>query len=234
MELPSGLPNYTGPYISDGKLQQSVLFGKAEPKDALDALSRLHDTAYAYYSDAAHRAAADEIYYESAKELDGKVPAVAAVLVKYGNYVGRQAVKTAEAFASGNPFALPMLVYNNSKELVQRIDGTYLKKEKADVLSLFTQDPNLNGQGKSLAGGLYDPKPTAVASGNQLPLIRTVANSAQQYQFDTPFATPDSVGLHLPFSKEPLNDVLPGVSVPIEIPQSFGRGRRKRRRRWNY
>ncbi len=61
MELPDSFPNYTGPYISNGKLQESVPFGDKTPKDELDALSRLHDSAYAKWDDRLHRSVADNL-----------------------------------------------------------------------------------------------------------------------------------------------------------------------------
>jgi hypothetical protein len=159
-----GLPAYTGPYISDGKLQSSVLFGRTEPVDELDALSRLHDTAYAYYGDAKHREAADAIYYEGASKLNGTLPKVAAVLVKYGNYVERQFEKTAEA-ATGGVFGLAKLVVSNLLNTQSRLDGTYLKQERSDVLSLYSRDPVLNMGGSMLYSGIDQLPPTQLYTG---------------------------------------------------------------------
>ncbi len=87
------VPNYTGPYLSNGQVRESVAFGSKPPKNKLDALSRLHDTAYARYSDKFHRTVADLIYaYYCRKYLKGDALAkAAAALVTYGNFTQRAA-----------------------------------------------------------------------------------------------------------------------------------------------
>jgi len=69
-----GTSNYTGPYISNGHYQASVEFGSVKPSSKLDAVSRLHDSAYAKWSDRIHKAAADEIFSYQAKRM-GSIPA---------------------------------------------------------------------------------------------------------------------------------------------------------------
>jgi len=84
-----GVPNYTGPNISDGKFQTSVEFGSAVPKDDLDVLSRLHDSAYAKWNDFNHRTAADAWYSKEAKKLGQTQADLAANAVLYGNFTMR-------------------------------------------------------------------------------------------------------------------------------------------------
>jgi len=83
------IPNYTGPNISDGKIQKSVEFGSAVPKNDLDVLSRLHDSAYAKWDDYAHRTAADAWYSREAQKLGTTQAAIAADAVLYGNAIMR-------------------------------------------------------------------------------------------------------------------------------------------------
>jgi hypothetical protein len=142
------LGNYTGPYWSDGKLQTSVLFGESNAIDALDGLSRLHDSAYAFFPDAAHREAADMWYNEHAKQISGAFPQLAGNIVEYGNYAGRQAEKLAKdvtqyAFIPGfGPiFGAAKFVAENIMNSNKMINGTYLKKEREDLETLFAQDP---------------------------------------------------------------------------------------------
>ncbi len=135
--------NYVGPYWSDGKIQESVEWGESEPVNELDELARQHDSAYAKYKDRAHREAADQIFAERARALEGKFPGLAANVVQYGNYAGRQAGELADAFATAGPFGL---LYFGAKGIVQsqqRLDGNYLKKEREDVLAYYQTDPRL-------------------------------------------------------------------------------------------
>lgn len=142
--------NYTGPYWSDGKLQTSVEFGTAEPQSQLDALSRLHDTAYAHYSDREHREAADMWYNTEAKKLAGQFPELAGSVVLYGNYTSRQASQLASDIGKfsflpglGAIYGAAKFVGTNLVNSQKMINGTYLKKEKQDVLKLFETDPAL-------------------------------------------------------------------------------------------
>lgn len=169
MEEYSG--NYTGPYWSDGKFQESVAFGESDPKSELDALARLHDTAYATYKDRGHREAADEIFNREAKKLVGKFPHLAGDLVLYGNYAQRQATQLAKDVTT--PFLGPLLgaakfaatnVYNANKML----SGTYLKKEKADIEALYARDPRKSAEPPARPPGPSSrdvPKPRVSVSG---------------------------------------------------------------------
>jgi hypothetical protein len=120
--------NYTGPYWSDGKIQSSVEFGTTDPQSELDALSRLHDTAYAHYSDRGHREAADLIYAREAKRLGEKYPELIGNIVQYGNYTGRQAVQLAKDVGTVPGFPLIGLgkfAITNLFNANKMITGTY-------------------------------------------------------------------------------------------------------------
>lgn len=127
------LPNYTGPYISDGKFQTSVKFGNAVPKDRLDKLSRLHDTAFKEFSDYGHRTAANSIYHNDAKG-GNTMSQIAGAAVLYGNQV--------LSASKGLSFNLPALVYGGVRNALDLHD--YVKNEKKykrDIKNLYAQDP---------------------------------------------------------------------------------------------
>lgn len=86
--LPYFSENYTGPWLSDGKIQESVANGKSKPKSKLDALSRKHDTAYAVYKDRKHRYQADLDFQRGTEEIGGFVPRAAGYAVRYLNQFG--------------------------------------------------------------------------------------------------------------------------------------------------
>ncbi len=172
MEQFSG--NYTGPYWSDGKLQESVAFGESEPLSELDALSRLHDTAYATYQDRAHREAADMIYNEQATKLAGRFPSLAGNLVLYGNYTARQGEQLARDVLSVPGMPLIGLIKHGIKNLFnanKMVNGTYLKQERQDIERLYSLDPRkqqrdgsgakgsgtLIGSPRTRSGGLKTP-----------------------------------------------------------------------------
>ena len=125
--------NYIGPYWSDGKWQESVAWGSSDPKDELDYLARLHDTAYATYKDEKHREAADLIFNEKAQALAKKFPSLAGNLVQYGNYTERALKRTAGNVASGFKLGGPIgalggLVYTGVQNIVnsnKMLSGTY-------------------------------------------------------------------------------------------------------------
>lgn len=142
------LPNYTGPYISDGKFQTSVRFGNAVPKDRLDKLSRLHDTAFKEFSDYGHRTAANSLYHNDAKSGD-TMSQIAGAAVLYGN----QALSAVK----GLSFNLPALVYGGVRNALDLHD--YVKNEKKykrDIKNLYAQDP-MRGNVR------YDPYATGTA-----------------------------------------------------------------------
>lgn len=148
--------NYVGPYWSDGKFQESVEFGDAPALHELDALARLHDTAYARYKDDKHRAAADLIFAQEAEKLKRKYgnkwaedPKVAAAFVQYGNHIKRAATRVGSNVTTGFKFggllgALGGLVYSGAQNIHQAhqmTNGTYLKQELADIGELYASDP---------------------------------------------------------------------------------------------
>lgn len=141
--------NYTGPHWSDGKFQESVEWGDANPQSELDYLSRQHDSAYAKFKDDKHREAADKIYHDQAMKLKERFPHLAANLVLYGNHTERQGKKLfgnakTGAMLGGPLGALAGAIYTAGGNIVDnmsRINGTYLKKEMSDVIKYFDTDP---------------------------------------------------------------------------------------------
>lgn len=138
---------YTGPYWSDGKIQESVEWGDRTPQSELDWLSRQHDSAYAHFKDSRHREAADLLYMREAKKLVGQFPELAGNLVGYGNYTGRQLGKLLSDVGlstklTGNPL-LGVVKYGlgGIKDNFQRVNGTYLKNELRDVNQFYGTDP---------------------------------------------------------------------------------------------
>ncbi len=138
---------YTGPYWSNGEVQESVEWGDKDPVSQLDWLSRQHDSAYAHFKDSRHREAADLLYMEEAKKLVGRFPELAGNIVGYGNYAGRQITKAGADIAlatklTGVPL-LGLLKYGveGIRDSAKRINGTYLKNERADILDFYTKDP---------------------------------------------------------------------------------------------
>jgi hypothetical protein len=141
--------NYTGPYWSDGKLQESVEFGELDPQSELDYLSYQHDTAYAHYKDKAHREAADQIYNARAKQLAGQFPGIAGGIVEYGNMGQRQTSKFLDRIGTGFKYGGPLgalggAIYFQGENMIEsnkRMKGTYLQKEKQEIEKLYAQDP---------------------------------------------------------------------------------------------
>jgi len=86
--LPYISENFTGPYVSDGKFQESVAKSTAKPKSKLDWHSRTHDSAYAVRKDRKSRYEADLVYQANAYKIGGIVPRVAGTAVRYLNQLG--------------------------------------------------------------------------------------------------------------------------------------------------
>jgi len=128
--------NYTGPYISNGEVQTSVEFGDKEPKNELDKLSRLHDSAYAHWTDLQHREMADIIYEEEAEKIGrGLVGAIPRV----GNAV-MAAVDMTSDFDKYGPFAL---LYNFGKFFYNSMDLVLNEnKYRNEVLEYYKTDPH--------------------------------------------------------------------------------------------
>lgn len=142
----NNMENYIGPYWSDGKWQESVEFGLQPALSGVDAASRLHDSAYAHYTDEAHRTAADEIYSATLKKLNEPLSNLADVPL-YGNYIKNRAKEIGSDFVTGFKYfgllgGLGSLVYNGVKNVVRSNDliqngDTYRK----DVLAYYATDP---------------------------------------------------------------------------------------------
>jgi hypothetical protein len=80
--LPYVNENYTGPFLSDGKYQSSVPYGKTPPSSKLDSFSRLHDTDYYYCRDLSCLDAADERYLQRTSGMSF-VPRIIGQIPKY-------------------------------------------------------------------------------------------------------------------------------------------------------
>lgn len=130
--------NYTGPYWSDGKLQSSVEFGRTPPGSALDAESRLHDSAYAHYNDTQHRIAADYIYNEHLANL-GSTEAIVGETVFIGNQVLRAGAGIVSDFLSYGPLGL---VTGAVKDAYYVADyALNHNKYEKEVLDYYKTDP---------------------------------------------------------------------------------------------
>jgi hypothetical protein len=136
--LPYVSENYTGPYLSNGQLQSSVAFGDVDPKSQLDVLSRLHDTAYATYSDFGHRTAADAIYDAEAKKLEALFPQLAGSIVLYGNQLERSLTNLVSGMYSG-PLGFIVGAAKNMYNLNDYMINE--KRYKAEVNALYASDP---------------------------------------------------------------------------------------------
>lgn len=124
--------SYTGPYWSDGKLQSSVEFGKTPPGSALDAESRLHDSAYAHYQDLQHRMAADEIYEMNTRNL-GITGNLAGKAVVYGNQTIRSGMNLGTNVMKYGPLGLVVGAVQNAYNLYDYMinEEKYVKEVKA-------------------------------------------------------------------------------------------------------
>jgi hypothetical protein len=137
------VPNYTGPWISNGQFQSSVEFGDRKPKDQLDALSRLHDTAYAKWSDRLHRTVADTIYATEARKLAKKFPELAAFIVQYGNFTKN----SVDTLRETSGYGLPGLIVGGIRNMYHLND--YLMngdKVKKEILNYYKTDPHIELQ----------------------------------------------------------------------------------------
>lgn len=141
------MDNYTGPYWSDGKFQESVEFGASAPLSDLDRASRLHDSAYARYKDEKYRIAADIIYQDTLKTIDSASARLIRGLPVYGNYTKNRAMEYGEALASGMKFgglpgAVGSLAVASIKNLFKQNDLLLnLDKYKKEVRDYYATDP---------------------------------------------------------------------------------------------
>lgn len=142
------MDNYTGPYISDGKVQESVEFGATVPISDLDRASRLHDSAYAHYkkNDRKHLTAADAIYNDEVKRL-GRLGKIAGDVVLYGNYTARSAEELAADVAYGAQMggaigAVGGLIVGGVTNAMFNVDWMLHSKEYIhDVQTYYATDP---------------------------------------------------------------------------------------------
>jgi hypothetical protein len=136
--LPYVGENYTGPFLSNGQFQSSVAFGDVPPSSQLDAISRLHDTAYATFTDFGHRTAADAIYNDEAKQLESLFPQLAGSVVLFGNESARAAANLVGGLKYG-----PLGFIVGAAENMYNLHDYMLneKRYKAEVLALYAKDP---------------------------------------------------------------------------------------------
>jgi len=184
--------NYTGPHWSDGKVQESVEWGDSNPQGELDYLSREHDSAYARFKDDKHREAADKIYHDKATKLAGKFPQLAGNLVLYGNHAGRQAGKLFKNAKTGAMFGGPLgalagAIYTAGGNIVDnmsRINGTYLKKEMADIEKYNQSDPRkVTLKDKALnAKNLVSPSPSKPGKPESTTKSDLIEKQARRFQ----------------------------------------------------
>lgn len=185
--------NYTGPNWSDGKYQESVEWGSADPLSELDYLSRQHDSAYARYKDRAHREAADRIYNEEAKKLAGKFPKIAGNLVLYGNHGEESFGRLYSGFKKGS-YAGPVgalggLVYGalgNMYALHKKLDANYLSKELKEVKEYYATDPRRVELNKRVENLLKPSEPSTETEKPDLEKAernkRLVENQARKFE----------------------------------------------------
>lgn len=131
------MENYTGPYWSDGKIQESVEFGQTPPLSALDAESRLHDSAYAHYSDLVHRMAADAIYEERVAKLGGFAK-FAGEAVLYGNQTLRAGLNLLE-YSKYGPLGVVAGSLVNDYYLFDYMNNS--DRYKKEILAYYATDP---------------------------------------------------------------------------------------------
>jgi hypothetical protein len=148
--------NYTGPNVSDGKLQASVAFGDAFPVDQWDAFSRLHDSAFAHFTDYGHRTAANSIYNDWMKQNPSVSKDIAGWLVLYGNQIGS---------SLGNlGFNMTSMIVGGVKNGLNLADYAMNERRyKQEVLDYFKTDPKLGDS-------RYDP--LNWGNGNYVPLSK--------------------------------------------------------------
>ncbi len=134
---------YTGPYWSNGRIQQSVEFGDAFPRTWTGYNSRLHDSAFKHFPDARHRMAADYIYRQSLRLDDTKFGQMVRNMPFIGNNTGFVMRLLTD------PKTIPSLVGNviatHGQEalLLAYVWSGNLDKEIADVLQYYQTDPDI-------------------------------------------------------------------------------------------
>lgn len=170
----TSLGNYTGPYISDGKFQESVEWGDAPTLNPMDEASRRHDSAYAKWSDIKHRKAADIIYKremdtitKNQQGLTG-LEGLAGTAVLYGNEALRQGgdIQPYLTYTPGGMLAGLLVheakwLYGMNKDLNDMHKRrTYLHAEQAEVEKYYKQDPKIQTSVKQTADAGYHGQTT--------------------------------------------------------------------------
>lgn len=178
--------NYTGPYWSDGKVQSSVAFGESNPQSELDALSRLHDSAYKQFPDQKHREAADKLYNDEAQKLVGKFPHLAGNVVLYGNHLLRHPnpFRMVGGGLLGNAGHLASLIYTavgGIKDANRYYGSQALAREIEDVKNYYKTDPK-SAPIKLTTNVVNPSKLEGTVNANDLRKAALVASQTQRVQ----------------------------------------------------
>jgi len=223
-DVVNALPNYTGPYISNGKIQASVEFGDKLPKDQLDALSRLHDSAYVRYTDRGHLEAADIIYREESQKLVAKFPELAGNLVVYYNFAERTlanyvSVTTAISLFKGITMTIPTLLSGAITNMFQLndtlVNGAQYKK---DVYAYYKTDPLGNDKNYENHG----PLPSAKDTAENAETNKKVAEALQKKLAEQAAAMAGWVDKPLPVTEWKSTDVpIPPTPTPTPKPTMY-------------
>lgn len=231
------MENYIGPYWSDGKWQESVEFGDAEPMSLVDAASRLHDSAYAHYKDEQHRIAADEIYSETLKTLKEKYASLADVPL-YGNYTKNRALEFGSNALQGFKYgglagALGSLVYTGAKGIIRLNDLIHNgDKYKADVMSYYDTDPKKIGTVKNVTvvPDIVKPKAPKTIALEEYEMFKknkTAPSPTQSRPLEIPVAA--APPLYRPLKKK---RVRPVTAADLELYLQYNPGARLKVLEW--
>lgn len=154
--------NYLGPYLSDGKFQQSVAFGKSKPKNSIDAAARKHDTFYALNKrDAYALKAADDIFVDETYR-ESPLGFIAAASVTLGNCVLRpiSCVQTrtnaGREIVAGKRGDLELYYKNNNKENKEGGGGVKMggNTSRAESVEDIPVVPGWNNSGRQNVGNI--------------------------------------------------------------------------------
>ncbi len=138
--------NYTGPYISGGKFQKSVPFGSAKPLSVMDAVSRLHDSAYHRFRGSVdHLVAADALYAHVLSKLKVPYSSIVGRLVNRGNQAARLAMGSIGV-----------------EQFLSSLQNRVKKKKLNEVIAYLREDPSYGKYERQL--GLY----RSLVTGNSL------------------------------------------------------------------
>jgi len=216
--VPGALGNYIGPGWSNGELQESVEWGGRDPIDRLDLAAYYHDSAYAKYKDARHRAAADRRFYADTKDIEGPLAEAARNAVLYGNHTGRRAsdlVKNAQAGAAigGIPGALAGVVYSGLKggyELARGLHGGWEQDDK-DIDEYFKTDPHKRADMFKIG-----TEPGEIEPWNK-PIIDRKAETSDKLNTRKPRKFDESVVAKRAFDRAKHARMLHDIGRPVEL-----------------